>query len=74
MKKLLLPMLLILIATGFMTAQINENFEGATPTLTWEALDGKWDGIVNNPRPNFVNISKETPLVSAFFGQNLRLP
>ena len=44
-------------ATGFMTAQINENFESGTATLNWEALDGVWNGVVNNPKPNAINNS-----------------
>jgi Secretion system C-terminal sorting domain len=57
MKKLILPMLLLLVATGVLKAQINETFESGAATLTWEALDGTWNGVVNNPSPNAVNNS-----------------
>jgi Secretion system C-terminal sorting domain len=58
MKKLILPVLLLFIATHFLTAQINETFEtgGATP-LAWTAADGTYLGVVNNPKPNIVNSS-----------------
>ena len=58
MKKLLLPILLLLLATGFMKAQINETFEtgGAAP-LPWTAADGKYLGVVNNPKPDAINSS-----------------
>ncbi len=49
--------MLLLAATGFMKAQINENFESGTASLNWEALDGVWNGVVNNPNPNVVNRS-----------------
>jgi hypothetical protein len=57
MKKLLLSLTLLLAATGFMKAQINENFESGTASLNWEALDGVWNGVVNNPKPNVINNS-----------------
>jgi hypothetical protein len=57
MKKLLLSLTLLLAATGFMKAQINENFESGTASLNWEALDGVWNGVVNNPKPNAINNS-----------------
>lgn len=61
MKKLILPMLLLLLATGFLKAQINETFEtgGATP-LPWVAADGTYLGVVNNPAPNKVNNSAKS--------------
>lgn len=57
MKKLLLSLMVLLTATGFMKAQINENFESGTASLNWEALDGTWSGVVANPKPNVVNNS-----------------
>ena len=57
MKKLLLSLMVLLMATGFMKAQISENFESGTATLNWEALDGTWSGVVANPKPNVVNNS-----------------
>ncbi len=57
MKKILLSFALLLMAVGFMKAQINENFESGTASLNWEALDGTWSGVVNNPKPNVVNNS-----------------
>lgn len=57
MKKLLLSFAMLLMAVGFMKAQINENFESGTASLNWEALDGNWNGVVNNPKPNAVNSS-----------------
>lgn len=57
MKKLLLCLTLFMAATGFMKAQINENFESGTASLNWEALDGVWNGVVNNPKPNAINNS-----------------
>ncbi len=57
MKKILLSLSLLLIAVGFMKAQINENFESGTASLNWEAPDGTWSGVVNNPKPNVVNNS-----------------
>ena len=45
------------MAVGFMKAQINETFESGTASLNWEALDGTWSGVVNNPKPNTVNNS-----------------
>ena len=59
MKKTLLSLVLLLMAVGFMKAQINENFESGTATLNWEALDGAWNGVVNNPKPNAVNPSSK---------------
>ena len=59
MKKTLLSLVLLLMAVGFMKAQINENFESGTATLNWEALDGVWNGVVNNPKPNVVNPSSK---------------
>ena len=52
-------MLLLIAATGFLKGQINENFESGTATLNWEALDGTWSGVVNNPKPNVVNNSSK---------------
>ena len=57
MKKFLLPILLLIAASGFLKGQINENFESGTATLNWEAVDGVWNGVVNNPKPNAVNNS-----------------
>jgi hypothetical protein len=57
MKKFLLSLTLLLMAVGFMKAQINENFESGTASLNWEALDGTWNGVVNNPKPNAINNS-----------------
>ena len=57
MKKFLLPMLLLIAASSFLKAQINETFESGTATLNWEAVDGAWNGVVNNPKPNVVNNS-----------------
>ena len=57
MKKILLSLTLLLTAIGFMKAQINENFESGTASLNWEAPDGKWDGVVANPKPNPINNS-----------------
>ncbi len=57
MKKFLLPMLLLIAASGFLKAQITETFESGIATLNWEALDGTWSGVVNNPKPNAVNNS-----------------
>lgn len=59
MKKILLPLLLLMASISFLKAQINETFESGVPTLTWEALDGIWSGVVNNPRPNAVNNSSK---------------
>jgi Secretion system C-terminal sorting domain len=50
-------LMLLITATGFMKAQINENFESGTASLNWEALDGVWNGVVNNPKPNVINNS-----------------
>ena len=57
MKKILLSLTMLLMAVGFMKAQINENFESGTATLNWEAVDGTWSGVVNNPKPNVINNS-----------------
>ncbi len=57
MKKILLSLSFLLMAVGFMKAQINENFESGTASLNWEAPDGTWSGVVNNPKPNAVNNS-----------------
>jgi hypothetical protein len=57
MKKILLSLMVLLTAIGFTQAQINENFESGTATLNWEALDGNWNGVVNNPNPNVINRS-----------------
>ena len=59
MKKTLLSLVLLLMAVGFMKAQINENFESGTATLNWEAPDGVWNGVVNNPKPNAINPSSK---------------
>lgn len=59
MKKFLLPLLLILITTGLVKAQINETFESGTATLPWNAADGKYLGVVNNPAKNAVNNSNK---------------
>ncbi|MBL7814328.1 MAG: T9SS type A sorting domain-containing protein [Saprospiraceae bacterium] len=59
MKKLLLSLSILLLAVGFLKAQINENFESGSATLNWEALDGTWSGVVNNPKPNAVNSSSK---------------
>ncbi len=42
-----------------MKAQINETFESGAATLNWEALDGTWSGVVNNPAPNAINNSSK---------------
>ena len=57
MKKTLLSLFLLLMAVGFMKAQINENFESGTATLNWEAVNGTWSCVVNNPKPNAINNS-----------------
>jgi hypothetical protein len=57
MKKLLLSLGLLLMAVGFMKAQINETFESGAATLNWIAPDGTWNGVVNNPKPNAINNS-----------------
>ena len=59
MKKFLLPILLLIAASGFLKGQINENFESGAATLNWEAVDGAWNGVVNNPKPNVVNNSSK---------------
>lgn len=50
-------MLLLLSATVFLKAQINETFESGTATLPWTASDGTYLGVVDNPKPNVVNNS-----------------
>jgi hypothetical protein len=50
-------LMVLLMAIGFAKAQINENFESGTASLNWEALDGTWNGVVNNPKPNVINNS-----------------
>ncbi len=57
MKKILLSLTLLLMAVGFMKAQINETFESGTATLNWVATNGTWSGVVNNPKPNKINPS-----------------
>jgi hypothetical protein len=54
MKKLLLYVLVML---GALTtnAQVLEDFEGGTAKLPWKAYEGKWNGIVANPKTNKVN-------------------
>jgi hypothetical protein len=59
MKKQILSLLLLILAVGFVKAQINETFESGAATLNWEALDGTWSGVVNNPSPNAVNNSSK---------------
>ena len=39
MKKILLSFTLLLMAVGFMKAQINETFESGTASLNWVASD-----------------------------------
>lgn len=47
---------LLYAAPGF-SQVVYEDFEAGTPTLNWLALDGTFDGVVDNPLPNFVNSS-----------------
>lgn len=81
MKKLLLSFAMLLMAVGFMKAQINENFESGTASLTWQASDGTWSGVVNNPKPNKVNNStkvgqyiKKDSTAYSLFGANFTTP
>ncbi len=60
MKKFLLPMLLLIAASGFVKAQLNETFETGTTPLAWTAADGTYLGVVNNPKPNSVNPSAKS--------------
>lgn len=73
--------MVLLMATGFMKAQINENFESGTASLTWQAVDGTWSGVVNNPKPNKVNNStkvgqyiKKDSTQYSLFGANFTTP
>ena len=53
--------LLFLVACLFTTLSfgqvVYEDFESAAPSLNWNALDGSFAGIVDNPAPNAVNNS-----------------
>jgi hypothetical protein len=77
MKNLLLILFSLLMSLGIISAQINENFETGTASLNWEALNGTWSGVVNNPAPNRVNntskvgryIKKDSTAYSLFWAK-----
>ncbi len=57
MKKLLLIFCFFTAFGVSLKAQINETFETGTTPEPWAAVDGTYNGIVNNPAPNKVNSS-----------------
>ena len=82
MKKLLLPLLLLI--SWSMNAQINETFENGTFTENWKAFfgttNGKFLGIVDNPKKDVTNSSNKClgyikgASAYALFGDSLAKP
>lgn len=56
MKKWILLSMALFISLAWAQAQVvYEDFESGAPTLNWQALNGVFDGVVDNPAPNAVN-------------------
>jgi len=56
MKKFLLSITCLLLLGSWSFGQITyEDFEGGESSLTWQAFDGTYNGVVENPAPNAVN-------------------
>lgn len=59
MKKFLLSITCMLLISSWSFGQITyEDFEGGEATLTWQAFDGTYNGVVENPAPSAVNNSE----------------
>lgn len=58
MKRLLLSALSFLLLSAMATGQVvYEDFEGGSSDLTWQGLDGSYNGLVANPDQSGVNAS-----------------
>lgn len=53
--RILLSIAFLLLLVGANAQTVYEDFEGGTADLTWQAFDGTYDGVVDNPTPNAVN-------------------
>ncbi|MEL6140893.1 MAG: hypothetical protein AAFU67_04680, partial [Bacteroidota bacterium] len=50
-------LLLVLLASSLTAQVVLEDFEGGTADLPWEALNGTYDGVVDNPDTDGLNSS-----------------
>jgi len=58
MKKLVLLFCCLVMAGVYTHAQVTyESFSNGESSLTWQAFDGTYNGVVGNPAPNAVNNS-----------------
>lgn len=54
-KRILLLFAFFFVLSWSFAQTVYEDFESGTATLPWQALDGTFDGVVDNPTPNAVN-------------------
>src|SRR5688572_26557589 len=59
MKKILL-LLLLFVSFHWLQAQtiVYEDFEGGLPDISWQGLNGTFNGAVANPAPDAINSSE----------------
>jgi hypothetical protein len=57
LKKLFTPILLLFLTATLSAQVVYEDFEGGGPGITWNAFDGTYNGVVDNPAVAGINTS-----------------
>lgn len=55
--RILLSIAFLFVLAWTQAQTVYEDFEGGAADLNWQALDGVYDGVVDNPSPNAINNS-----------------